>query len=96
VERRGPELLDTWRRWSPPQQGGGVHTYWIHGGTGALLNREARSGAAGHMMAPETSSTERRGSELQDTRHHVKACLAPCLELMPVCGGIRCAGYRHK
>jgi hypothetical protein len=43
--RWGPGPLDTWRRWSPPYQGGGVRSHWTRGDAGALPIREAGSGA---------------------------------------------------
>jgi hypothetical protein len=85
--RRGPELLDTWRRRSPPEQGGGVWSYRTHGGSGALLSWKVGFGAAGHVTTLEHSSTGRWGLELQDTWQHVVAHHAPCLDLKPMCGG---------
>jgi hypothetical protein len=59
IGRRGPELRDMWLHWSPPQQGGGV---WSHGACGsarAHLNKEARSGDAGHIAGvPSLLSTD--------------------------------------
>jgi hypothetical protein len=51
--RRGPVPWDTWQRRSPYEQGGRIQSRGTHGSTGALLSREAGSGAAGHMAAPE-------------------------------------------
>jgi hypothetical protein len=59
ARRRGPELLYTWRCQSHPQQGGGVWSCWTRDDTGALLNREVGSRAAGHVAALETSSVGR-------------------------------------
>jgi hypothetical protein len=42
--RRGPELWNTGRLWSPPQQGGGVQSYGTRGSTLALLSWEVGSG----------------------------------------------------
>jgi hypothetical protein len=51
------ESWDTWRHQSPPQRGSGVWSYGAYGGTGAILSREARSGAARDVAAPEPSSS---------------------------------------
>jgi hypothetical protein len=47
--RRSPKLCDTWQHQSPPEQGGGVWSRVTRGSIGALLSREAGSGAAGHV-----------------------------------------------
>jgi hypothetical protein len=49
--RRGPEPQDTWQHRSPARQRGEVWGCKTHGSTGALLGREARSGAVGHAAA---------------------------------------------
>jgi hypothetical protein len=51
AERRGPEPLDTWQCWRPPQQRGGVWSRRARGSVGAHLSREAGSGAVGHVVA---------------------------------------------
>jgi hypothetical protein len=65
-----------------PGGGGGLKVR-IRSDIGALLSRKARSRAVGHVSAPESSLTGRRGLKLQDTRQHVVAYSAPCLSLMP-------------
>jgi hypothetical protein len=40
-------------RRSPPQLGGGVQGHRTCGSTGVHLSREVRSGAIGHVAAPE-------------------------------------------
>jgi hypothetical protein len=60
-------LRDTWQRRSSPQQGGEVRGCGIFGGAGAHLYREVRSGAEGHIAAPELTSAGRRGLGLWDT-----------------------------
>jgi hypothetical protein len=55
------KLRDTWQRRSSPQQGGEVRGRGTHGGTGAHLGNEARSGAVGYMVASETTSVGRWG-----------------------------------
>jgi hypothetical protein len=57
MAHKGPR--DTWLRQSPPQRGVEVRSHGTRGNTGALLGREVRSEAAGHMAAPEPSSTRR-------------------------------------
>jgi hypothetical protein len=46
-----PEL--TWQRWSPPEQGGGVRSRMARDSAGALLSREAGSGAVRHVATSE-------------------------------------------
>jgi hypothetical protein len=65
--RRGPEQRDTWQRWSSPQQGGEVWGRGTRGSIGAHLSREARSGAVGHMVAPEPTLSGRRCLRPRDT-----------------------------
>jgi hypothetical protein len=92
--RRGTELRDTWQCRSSPQQGDEVRGCGARGSAGAHLSREARSGATGHVAAPEPTSAGRRGPELQGTWQRVDARLTPCLDLKLVCGGTRSIGYR--
>jgi hypothetical protein len=56
-----------WQHQSPPQPGGEVRSHRTRGSAGAHLSREVRSGAIGHVEAPEPTSTERRGPEPYDT-----------------------------
>jgi hypothetical protein len=70
---QGLKLLQTWQHQSPPQPGGGVQRCCTRGGTRALLSREAWSGAAVHVVAPEPSSAGKRGLELLDTWRHWSA-----------------------
>jgi hypothetical protein len=44
----------------------------------AYLNKEARSGAAGHVPAPELTSARRRGSGPQDTWSEATTYIAAC------------------
>jgi hypothetical protein len=89
------EPQDTLLHWSPPKWGERVWSCGTHGSTGALLSREVGSGAAGHVTAQEPSSAGRQGSEPQDMWQHVVARPAPCLGLMPVCGGTQSTGYQQ-
>jgi hypothetical protein len=57
------ELWDIWQYRSPAQPGGEVQSHSTHGSVGAHLGWEVWSGAIGHMVAPEPTSTERRGPE---------------------------------
>jgi hypothetical protein len=84
-----------WQHRSPPGQIGEVRGHGTRGSVGARLDRELRSGAVGCVIAPEPITTGRLGSRLQDTWQHVHARPAPCLDLKPVCGGIRSIGYRQ-
>jgi hypothetical protein len=63
VGRRGPELRNTWQHRSSTQQGGEGHG--TRGSIGAHLSKEVRSGAAGHVVAPEPTSVGRCGPKLQ-------------------------------
>jgi hypothetical protein len=94
--RRGPELRNTWQRRSPPQQGGEVRSYGPRGSTRAHLNKEVRSGAAGHVAAPKPTSAGRCGPKLQLTWQRVDARPAPCLDLELVYGGTRSSGCRQR
>jgi hypothetical protein len=55
----------------------------------ALLGREARPGATGHVVTPEPTSTGMCGPELQLAWQRVDAHPAPCLDLELVYGGTR-------
>jgi hypothetical protein len=70
ARRRGPEVRDTWQHRSSPQQGGEVWNRGTRGSTGAHLVKEARSGAEGHVAAPELTSVRRRGPGPQDMWQH--------------------------
>jgi hypothetical protein len=48
--RQGLELRGSWQCRSPPEQGGGVRICGARGSVGALLSREAESGAVGHVV----------------------------------------------
>jgi hypothetical protein len=58
-QRLSLHLSHTWLRQSAPQRGVEVRSRGTRGNTGALLGREVRSEATGHMAAPEPSSTKR-------------------------------------
>jgi hypothetical protein len=62
--RRGPELRNTWRCRSSTQQGDETRDHGPRGSTGAHLSKEVRSGAAGHMAAPEPTSIGRCGPKI--------------------------------
>jgi hypothetical protein len=64
ARRRGPEPRDTWQRRSPPRQGREVQSRGTRDHVGTHLSRKVRSEAAGHMVATELTSTERRGPKL--------------------------------
>jgi hypothetical protein len=64
VGRRGLELRNAWRRRSSTQQGDEARGHGARGSTGAHLSKEVRSGAVGHMAAPEPTSTGRCGPKL--------------------------------
>jgi hypothetical protein len=83
-----------WLHQSPPRQEGEARGRGTCGSAGAHLSREARSGATGHVAAPEPTSAGRRGPELQGTWQRVDARLTPCLDLKLACGGTRSIGYR--
>jgi hypothetical protein len=44
---------DVWQHRDPPWSGGRVKSHRTRGSTGAHLNQEMRSGAVGHVAAPE-------------------------------------------
>jgi hypothetical protein len=48
--RQGLELRGSWQCRSPPEQGGGVRICGARDSVGALLSREAESGAVGHVV----------------------------------------------
>jgi hypothetical protein len=66
----GPKPLDTWQHRSSPQHGGKIWSRGIRGSTRAHLSKEVRSGAKGHMVAPEFTSTRRRDLGSWDTWQH--------------------------
>jgi hypothetical protein len=53
--RQNPEPLYTWKRRSPPRQGGEVQGHGTCGSAGAHLSRGTRSGAVGHKATSETT-----------------------------------------
>jgi hypothetical protein len=57
VAHRDPR--DMWQRQSTPQLGGEVQSHRTHDSAGAHLRREVRSGAIGHVVAPEPTSAGR-------------------------------------
>jgi hypothetical protein len=67
-----------------------------HGSVRVHLSKEARSEAAGHVVALEPTFVERRGLKVQLTWQRVDARPAPCLDLEVVCGGTRSSRYRHQ
>jgi hypothetical protein len=81
-----------WQRWSSPQQGGEVRGHGTRDSVGAHLSTEARSGAAGHVVASEPTSVGRCDLKIQFTWQRVDARPAPCLDLELVCRGIRSSG----
>jgi hypothetical protein len=100
AEWRGLELRKTWRGQSP-QQGGGVQSCGTCGGAGGLISREVGFGVAGHVVASESFSAERRCSEPRarggagallsreagsEAEGHVASRPAPCLGLMLYAG----------
>jgi hypothetical protein len=78
-ERQGPELRDTWQRRISPQQRGEVWGHETRGSAGAHLNKEARSGTAGHVAALKSTSAGWCGPRLQRTWQLVEAHPAPYL-----------------
>jgi hypothetical protein len=66
VVGRGPVLWDTWQHRSSPRWGDEVRSQGTHDSTKALLSREVKSGAMGHMAASELSSMGRRGPKPWD------------------------------
>jgi hypothetical protein len=94
--RRGLEMRNVWQRWSSTQQGDNARGYRPHGSTRADLNKEVRSGAAGHVAALKPTSAGRCGLRLQLTWQHVDARPAHCLDLELVCRGTRSSGCRQR
>jgi hypothetical protein len=79
-----------------PSQEGRTRSHGRRRSVGAHLSKEARFGAAGHVVAPEPTSAGRCGPKLQLTWQRVDARHAPCLDLELVCGGTRFSGYRQR
>jgi hypothetical protein len=57
-----------WQRQRPSQPGGEVQSHRTCDNAGAYLSLEARSGTAGHAVAPEPTSAGRRGLEPRGMR----------------------------
>jgi hypothetical protein len=53
-----------------PSQEDRVQSRWTRGSTRAHLSKEVRSGARGRVVAPELTSTSRRGLRLRNTWQH--------------------------
>jgi hypothetical protein len=79
--RRGPKLRNTCKCQSSTQQVGEARGHETRGCTGAYLDKNAMSRAAGHVKILELTSIGRRGPELQGTWEHVDARPAPCIDL---------------
>jgi hypothetical protein len=80
MRERGPELRGTWKHRSPPLPSGEVWSWEACGSAEAHLHWEVGSGAESHVIAPEHSSTRRRGPEPRDTWHlWLRTSLLPCL-----------------
>jgi hypothetical protein len=94
--RRGPELRNVWRRQSSTQQGDEARGHGPRGSIRAHLSKEVRSGAAGHVVAPEPTSAGRCGLKLQLAWQRVNAHSTPCLNLEHVCGGTQSSGCRQR
>jgi hypothetical protein len=54
-----------WQRRSSTQQGGEARGHVTCGSTRAHLSKEVRSGAVGHVAAPEPTSAGRCGLKIQ-------------------------------
>jgi hypothetical protein len=68
VRRRDPGPRDTWQHRSSPRQKDEVRARETRDSIGARLTKEARSDAAGHVVATEpTSSVGRCDLNLQHT-----------------------------
>jgi hypothetical protein len=80
--RSPPELRNAWWRRSSTQQGDEAQSHGPCGSTGAHLSKEVRPRAAGHVVAPEPTSTGRCGPKLHLARQRVDACPAPWLKNM--------------
>jgi hypothetical protein len=85
--RRGLVPWDTWQRQSRPKQGGRIRSRGTCDSVRALSSREAGSGAARHVAAPEPSQARRQDPEPRDTwqcRSHpeqggkIRRCRAYC------------------
>jgi hypothetical protein len=59
-----------WQRQSPPQLRGKVRNHRTCGSAGAHLSWEARSGAIGHVAAPEPTLVGMRGLKSYDMWKH--------------------------
>jgi hypothetical protein len=94
--RRGPELRNAWQCRSSTQQGDEARGHRPCGSTGAHLSKEVRSGAAGHVAAPEPTSAGRCGLKLQLAWQRLNARPALCLDLELVCRGTRSSGCRQR
>jgi hypothetical protein len=79
-------LRNTWWRRSSTQQGDEVQGHEPRDSTRAYLNKEVRSRAAGHVVAPEPSSTGRCDLKLQLAWQRMDARHAPYLNLALICG----------
>jgi hypothetical protein len=90
LEAHGPQGSRRTRGALEPSQR--VRSHDTRGGAGALLIREVGSGAAGHMVASESTSAEGQGPVLQGTWRRVGARHAPYLDLKLVRWGTRSAG----
>jgi hypothetical protein len=66
--RWGPESWDMRQRRSPPWLGGEAQSNRTRGSAETHLDREVRSGAAGHGVTPEPTRTWRRGPKPRDKR----------------------------
>jgi hypothetical protein len=103
TRRRGPRPRNTSQRRSSPRQWGEVQGRRTRNSTRAHLSNEARSGAEGHVVAPELTPTVNEvrsrvtcgSAELHGTWQRVNARSARCLDLKLVSGGTRFAGYRQ-
>jgi hypothetical protein len=93
--RQSPEPWDTWQHRSSPRQGGKDRSRGTRGSVRAHLSKEARSEAAGHVVASEPTSAGRCGPKLQLMWQRVDARSAPYLDLELICGGTRSAEYRQ-
>jgi hypothetical protein len=69
ARRHGPETQtqDTWKRRSPPEQGGGVQSRKTRDSTGALSSREAGSRVTRHVTAPKPSRSGRQSLKPRGT-----------------------------
>jgi hypothetical protein len=74
-------------RWTcgAPEPSQRVQSHGTRGGDGALLIKEAGSGAAKHVAASEPTLTGSYGSVLQVTWRRMDACPTPYLDLKIIC-----------